>query len=305
MNFYFPRSRIFLTAVHKSGSTSVMNFFGALEEYLAANGASVDDVNELSDAELRYREESSDVHTDREIALKFMVEHDFNQTDLAICSVAIVRDPLERFTSFWFNKMVLMRDSTYYEVAKQYFPDVEVTSMGNIREGAKKFLNSTEFANRVKHDAHLQPQTYSVAESRHYDIYVETKELSKMPQKLVESSPQYSFIRNAIFPHNNPTEKELTQSFYDQELVDLLLDIYGDDFNILKSRNMALASDKSHIGGEPDVDILKSINGIRAREIANQMMVAMDVIAAERDAVLNSRIWRISKFYRDLRGTKS
>ena len=54
MDFYFPRSRIFLTAVHKSGSTSAMNFFGALEQYLDMSNLSIDQHSNEAEVELNY-----------------------------------------------------------------------------------------------------------------------------------------------------------------------------------------------------------------------------------------------------------
>ena len=320
MDFYFPRSRIFLTAVHKSGSTSAMNFFGALEQYLDMSNLSIDQHSNEAEVELNYLDKWWEVHSDNEIALKYIVESNFLSDGIAICSIAIVRDPLERFSSFWFNKIALVRDSTYFEVAKKYFPNVEITSMESIRESAKAFLKSTEFTKRLLDDLHLRPQAASIQLNRKYDLVIETKQLSQIPQRLADKSSQFRFISESKFPHFNITEKELTDKFYDEELVNMLVNAYSEDFNLLESKNISLTHHNPHYGGEPEAGLLDKINAIRIRELANQMMARLefisrettaiaverdaiaaerDAIAAERDAMLNSRIWRFTRFYRE------
>jgi len=283
-----------------------MNFFGALEQYLDMSNLSIDQLSNEAEIELSYRDEWWEVHSDNEMAIKYIVESDFLSDSIAICSIAIVRDPLEKFSSFWFNKIALARDSTYYEVAKKYFPNVEITSMESIRESAKVFLKSTEFNTGLIGDLHLRPQAASIQLNRKYDLVIETKELSQIPQQLADKYPQFSFISKSKFPHFNITEKELTDTFYDKELVDLVFNAYSEDFNLLESKNISLTHHNPHYGGEPEPGLLDKINAIRIRELANRMMARLEfisrettAIAAERDAMLNSRIWRFTRFYRE------
>ena len=299
MDFYYPRSQIFLTAVHKSGSTSAMNFFGAMEDYLVKNDLEMKNSNNFSAVELSYKEMPWEIHSDQNLATQYVVRSDFNPQSKILCSIAIVRDPLERFTSFWFNKIVLMRDSKYYEVAKRYFQNVEISNIESIRENAKEFLKSDDFSNRFVGDVHLKPQTVSIQDNRKYDLVIETKGLNQIPQRLVEKFPHFGFMESSKFPHYNNTEKELTGSFYDNELVNLVLNAYCEDIKLLESEKLTLSHHKAHYGGEPEPGVLDQINNIRAKEIANLMMSAMDSITAERDSVLNSRIWRFTRFYRE------
>ena len=299
MDLYYPRSQIFLTAVHKSGSTSAMNFFGALENYLVKNDLEMSESKNFPAVQLSYKEMPWEIHSDQDLAIQYVVRSDNNPQRELLCSIAIVRDPLERFTSFWFNKIVLMRDSTYHELAKTYFQNVEISNMESIRENAKEFLKSDQFSKRFLSDAHLKPQTLSIQVNRKYDLVIETKELNQIPQRLVEKFPQFCFMESSKFPHYNNTEKELTGSFYDNELVNLVLNAYSEDVKLLEKENLTLSHHKAHYGGEPEPGVLDQLNNIRAKEIANLMMLAMDSIAAERDSVLNSRIWRFTRFYRE------
>jgi len=191
-------------------------------------------------------------------------------------------------------------------VAKKYFPNVEITSMESIRESAKVFLKSTEFNTGLIGDLHLRPQAASIQLNRKYDLVIETKELSQIPQQLADKYPQFSFISKSKFPNFNITEKELTDTFYDKELVDLVFNAYSEDFNLLESKNISLTHHNPHYGGEPEPGLLDKINAIRIRELANRMMARLEfisrettAIAAERDAILNSRIWRFTRFYRE------
>jgi len=67
-----------------------MNFFGALEQYLDKSKLSVDQHSNLSEIELSYRDEWWEVHSDNEMAIKYIVESDFLSDSIAICSIAIV-----------------------------------------------------------------------------------------------------------------------------------------------------------------------------------------------------------------------
>ena len=276
-----------------------MNFFGALENFLAKNNLEMNESTNIAAVELSYKEMPWEIHSDQDLALQYVVSSDFNPQGKILCSIAIVRDPLERFTSFWFNKIVLMRDSTYYEVANTYFQNVEIANMESIRESAKEFLKSDEFSKRFVGDLHLNPQTFSIQVNRKYDLVIETKKLNQIPQRLVEKFPQFCFAESSKFPHNNNTEKELTVSFYDNELANLVLNAYSEDVKILESENITLSHHNAHYGGESESRVLDQINIIRAKEIANLMMVSMHALTAERDAVLNSRIWRFTRFYRE------
>ena len=299
MHFYFPNLDIFLTAIHKNGLTSSMNFFGALENYLSNVPETLEELDSLPFTKLNFANEDWKVHTDKNMTIKFLTENEFVGTSKT-SSIAIIRDPAERFRSFWFNKILLMHDTTYYELSEKYFANLEITSLQSIRDGAKKFLRSSDFSNLVLSDLHLRHQSKSISLNRKYDLYVETKDLSSLPLILSKEFPKFELIKSLEFPQYNLTQELLTENFYDSELLGLVGDWYSKDFEIMNALGLAVNWQLTLNTNKSEDEMLLLINRERVNALFRQRSIvlnlkesekifAIDAATAERDAATAER----------------
>lgn len=265
MHLYYPRSKVFLTCIYKNGSTSAKNFFGAFEMYLDESKLDIDDINNQVHPQLRYAEPPWKVHSDNELSKKYVVDHDIENND--VCSIVILRNPLERFSSFWFNKMVLMGEVTYFKMAMKFFPNSDIKSMDQIRESAKEFLKSSDFQEIFLTDIHLQPQHFSIQKNRAYNLYVETSLLGELPSILSEKFARYKILKHTVFPHFNSTLPEYMSKFYDQELVDVIERYYREDFDLLDLISFPSISKIETGISEPSFPIMEVINKQRTNNV--------------------------------------
>jgi hypothetical protein len=301
------------------------------------------------------------VHSDKGIAIQYMLPESSFHEDFISRSIVILRNPFDRFTSFWFNKIILMQDLFYFRLSKQYFPNIEISNFELIRDGAKKFLVSADFKHLLENDIHMRHQHLSVSLDKKYDLYVETKDLSNLPMLLSQKFPEYKSLEVLKFPIDNSTDKVQLRNFLDTELRALVMDRYRKDFELIGSLGLLTYRDDFQSPNEPDENVLDSINKVRLDgifqglfrvldlqesknsltemaieerdvetaqrdELTSELSTAVverdliiqaltserDRIAAKRDAetakleaVVNSRIWKLSKFYREARSLKT
>ena len=102
-----------------------MNYFGTIENLLNNSNIMLENLNVELSANLDFSDNPAMVHLDKEIAIKYMVKDDFLHEGTVNLSIAIIRDPFDRFVSFWFNKIVSMQDTTYFQLARKYYPSTE------------------------------------------------------------------------------------------------------------------------------------------------------------------------------------
>jgi hypothetical protein len=299
MHFYFPRSQIFLTAIHKNGCTSAMNYFGTIENFLNNSNIMLENLNVEHSANFDFSDNPVMVHLDKEIATRYMVNDVFSHEGAVNLSIAIIRTPFDRFASFWFNKIVLMQDTTYYQLARKYYPSTEIANFKTIREGAKNFLVSTDFRDLIENDEHLRHQYLSILLEKKYDLYVETKNLSGLPSMLSRKFPEYESLEASKFPNDNFTDKVQTRGFLDPELRAMIRDFYKKDFEFIDSLNLPSDMEVLYSASEPDENVLAFINktrisgifngALRIHEIQDSRNSLMEQSIAEREELTQQR----------------
>jgi hypothetical protein len=250
--------------MYKNGSTSVKNFFGAFEKYLSDSNVNIENSNNLFHPNLTYVDPPWKIHSDNELSKKFIVDDDFEGDD--VCSIVVLRNPLERFSSFWFNKMVLMGEVSYFKLATRYFPNSYIENMDQVRECAKQFLESSDFQERLTTDIHLHPQYLSIQHNRTYDFYIETSELNKIPLLLSEKFAKYEMLKHNTFPHFNSLVPEYSTTFYDEQLVDSIKLHYSEDFALLDFVNISSIS-KAETTNSENFPVMEEINKQRVNNL--------------------------------------
>ena len=342
MDFTFPRSGIFLTTIPKTGCTSAINFFTALEVELERIKTNLFEFNSDTELVLSYPDRFESIHESGSPSKNFLSENLLKYENLT--SIATYRDPYKRFASFWFDKVILLKSREYLDFALKKYDKFENLDLGEIRNSAKIFLeeNSHDTQNL---DLHVRPQFYFLSEHAKYDLYFETEALRDIPEKLANFSSDFQPLRKLDFPHFHSTQLNL-EFFYDDELSFLVEKFYELDFSFIKnfSEHDFQRSDfrLSHL----TEDSMRKIEMSRARTGSMNLKVERDELTRQRDeltrqrdelkqqrdeltqqrdeltqqrddliserdaaagalsTVVNSRIWRFTKLYRKLRSHK-
>ena len=219
MDFYFPRSQIFLTAIPKTGCTSAMHFFTGLENSLEKINLNLTDSNFEEKIEIEYVESVMSIHELGDDSQRYLVLSDFSL--LGQTSVAAFRNPFVRFASFWFDKVIQLRDRHYFNFGLTNYPSFEKLKIEDIRDSAKSFL-SQDSQDQKNLDIHFRPQYYFYKEDLNYDVLIETEKLSDLPRILASKENRYRLISELEFPKFNTSLSSYPSEFYDDELSLLL-----------------------------------------------------------------------------------
>ncbi|CAN2173791.1 Sulfotransferase [Candidatus Nanopelagicaceae bacterium] len=276
-----------------------MNYFGALENFLSEKDTSIEFMKQELEVNFTFPDDSWMVHVNRDLAIRYMVDRDLKSDEFTSYSIAILRNPFDRFASFWFNKIVLMGDTTFYRLSKEYFPSLEISNSEAIRESAKKFLISTEFNHLLENDAHLSHQYLSILLEKKYDLYLETKDLSYLPKLLSQNNPLYKCLEEIEFPSHNLTDKVLTENFFDAELYAMVRELYKKDFELIGSLGLLSNRDIMLETGEHNGNVLAAINQARKNglyrgvfhllDLEDSKNILVDIATQQRDELTQQR----------------
>jgi hypothetical protein len=234
MHFSLPRSQIYLTAIPKTGCTSAMNFFVGIESWLENRKLNLSQVNFNERIEIEYEDSlGSAIHSRESKSQIYLVDSDYspkNQT-----TIATFRNPYDRFTSFWFDKVVLLRDQSYIDFGLLNFANFEDLNLDIIRSSAKFFLTQNiDISSNL--DPHVKPQIFFYKPGIKYDLFVETEDLNTIPGELVRHSTRYRMLEDLDFPEFNDSLPSHPEDFYDEELSFLLRKFYALDFDFIRDQ---------------------------------------------------------------------
>ena len=290
MDFFFPRLELYLTAIPKAGCTSSMNFFTSLELFLLNNDLTLSDNLDDVSIELKNEDLASRVHLSDSPTSRYLTTIKSALIPSSTLFIGIYRDPIARFESFWIDKVVLQRDSNYFTLSNSLLREKEITSIVDTTDAAKVFLNTLDFSKPEFIDPHIRPQSSFMLPVERYDLLLETKNLDHLPRYLAEKSPKYNFLRKLKFPHHNQPLPLLKNALLDFELVNAIYKVYESDFQVFQvPPTKASLSTVRFYTSEQMEFILKS----RAYR--------RDALTAERDALVKSLTWRITRPYRNLK----
>jgi hypothetical protein len=286
MDFSFPRSQVFLTAIPKTGCTSAMNFFTNLEDWLEKRKINISEVDSCETIKIDYEDEPGmSIHEMNSKSQNYLVGIDF-QPDVQT-SIAAFRNPFDRFASFWFDKVIKLRDPHYFHFGLLNFPSFEKLTLDAIRASAKNYL-SQNIHDAKNTDPHCRPQYYFYKPGMNYDLYIDTEKLSNLPKVLSEHADRYRVISNLEFPIFNRLRKTYSTDFYDEELSLLVRKFYQQDFNFIKEQSSV---DFQSISDRDSQNLSFDLNEINKRRIQN----AIKNFTSERDHLVSERDHLVSE----------
>lgn len=173
MDYYFPKIRIFVTAIPKNGSQSVLAFLTSLEFSTEDNqGSFLVPLREVFEYSARY---------------KISPEQEVHGSDGSILTIALVREPCARISSCWIDKFLGWSPGvTMLHGAASWFPSA-VNDRGSLETAFVKFLDALAQDHDLLHaDAHWAPQT-ALLRPLEYDHQLEPGELTRLLPKIVEA----------------------------------------------------------------------------------------------------------------------
>ena len=209
-------------------------------------------------------------------------------------SIAVFRNPFDRFASFWFDKVIKLRDPHYLDFGLLFFPSFEELTLDAIRTSAKNFL-SQNFQDAKNVDPHFRPQYYFYKTGMTYDLYIETEKLRNLPKVLSENSDRYRVISDLEFPTFNRLIKTYPSDFYDEELSLLVRRFYEIDFNFIKEQTSV---DFQSVSERDSQNLSFDINEIEKRRIQNaikNLIAERGHLISERDHLISERDHLISE----------
>lgn len=230
VNHYFPRLNLYFTAIPKTGCTSLLNYFIYIEKFLENENQMLNDDVEI--AKIKY-EHAARVHLpDGSLSHKqYSVEPNVYDINPTAIKLAAIRNPYERFTSFWFDKVVLRRDPAYYDWNEEYFNGRKNATLKDIRTQAITFLsgrNNKYFEKEA--DAHLLAQS-SYLYDNEYNLFIPTKKIGSLIDELSILDKNFLKLKHLELPHFNQVKSIRKRLFLNKDLFELIKIKYQKDFD--------------------------------------------------------------------------
>lgn len=202
MSFYFPRQKIYITVPYKNGATSALNFFVSVEKYLESKCAQLSELDSLEHLPIN---QDFGVHAksgefSAEPFRKLATKKNMHNADV---SFFIIRDPYKRFSSFWHNRIMKGSDPYFGKIHEKLSAKYEFQNSSDVQKAAIDFLNdlARPFTKPIT-NGHLWPQIY-LTRGKQYDFMIETDDLDKLPEILVDKSKNFRALKSLELPRLN------------------------------------------------------------------------------------------------------
>jgi len=261
VDYYFPNIRIFVTAIPKNGSQSVLAFLTSLELSMEDNrGSFLVPLREVFEYSGRY---------------KISPEQEVHDSDGSVLTIALVREPCARMSSCWIDKFLGWSPGvTMLHGAAPWFPSAVSDRVG-LETAFVKFLDALTQDHDLLHaDAHWAPQT-DLLRPLEYDHQLEPDELTRILPKIVgahllkgSSHPSAKaardFVSSGLVVERRNASPSLLRRILEIEPEARLLirGIYADDYR-LKSQWASLGASR----GEGFVEDSGELNALISRDI--------------------------------------
>ena len=231
VDYYFPGIRIFVTAIPKNGSQSVLAFLTALELSAEGNqGSFFVPLGEVFEYSARY---------------KVSPEQEVQGGDGSILTIALVREPCARISSCWIDKFLGWSPGvTMLHGSALWFARAVNDRIG-LERAFVTFLDALAQDHELLHaDAHWTPQS-DLLRPLEYDHQLEPDELTSLLPKIVEThllkGPSHSraelardFVRSGLVVERRNASPSLLRRIleFEPEARLLIRGIYSDDYRL-------------------------------------------------------------------------
>lgn len=234
MHLEFPNLKINLTTIEKSGCTSLLNYFITIEkdyEFTNLRRNQNSNINEID------FHDGIKVHSEKNpySASNYLVN---NENDFKISKnlkILVIRDPFERFVSFWFDKVLLKRDPAYAHYYFEFYGDNQNPNIVQLQEGALKFLRFLMIQeDSAIFDFHYRPQYHFIIDTK-YDLVLETKEIRLLPNLLGNFDSRLKFLSSFAMPTFNKSFDKRKCFFWNEMLYETFKIVYLKDIELYEN----------------------------------------------------------------------
>ena len=311
MDFYFPRCDIHLTAIPKTGCTSVMTFFTALEEFLESQFKTLGETTQIPKLDYSFLKDVGNIHALNSPVWKYFIQNPLDILSQNVFRIAILRNPFQRFISFWFDKVVNMSDPYYAKIAIELLPLAPVISLREMQKYAEKFILNLD--EEFSLDPHFRPQILFLNSKVKYDLIMETEELIYLPSRFSNLDPKFQNLKDLEIPKFNISEHSQKDAFLSIELISAIELFYMKDIELLTKYKAIDSTHKALRDHLNDVDLCDRNSNLQKHflNLSNQrdeLTQQRDELTQQRDELtrlldehVNSRTWKFLGFYRRIR----
>ena len=237
MHFYFPASRVFVTAIPKTGCTSILNFLHAVDIGLdEADG-------ESTTTRLKYLANYRQIHM-TDYAGRYRVGPDSGVPREAAVRFATLRNPVDRTFSCWIDKFVLARGDRIFKAfhTRSWFP-WEIGTVESLQGSFDAFLSELETSPRfLRCDPHWAPQADLLLPLGDYDFFVLTPQLSTVAHQLADRVRSLTGIRDQGIPRFHTTDSQDLRVLMTEQSIRRLQDLYRQDYELLTNLSLPTTS---------------------------------------------------------------
>lgn len=232
MHFFFPASDVFVTAIPKTGCTSVLNFMYAVEESITTHAKPLQGLEYLPD----FRQ----IHMP-EIVSRFRVDASSPRAEDAAVRFATLRNPVDRALSCWVDKFVLAQGFRIFEAFydRPWFP-WNIRSVDGISCSLDLFLRELETSpGFLLCNPHWAPQSELLLRNIAYDFFAETTQFHGLPGALARYTPQMALFAREVVPRCHTSESNDLAILLTVDVVSRLHAIYEADYRLLDKLGMS------------------------------------------------------------------
>lgn len=309
--FYLPTLNTVLTAIPKTGSTSLKKYLFSLEEAASGN----------LEAALRIGAESGlRVHSD-EVSYKHLVSSKASwcgKTESPL-QLVVVRNPVDRTISAWLNKFLFIpsRSREYLEyLGESFIPVSFQRGEFEIRHCLEQFVSRLETDHEFLHrDPHWTPQSSLIDKRESFDVVIQTQDLDALPQmlfdhpKFLASAPH---LKNVLKDHKIGRENSSNPGFINAlsypSLVDRIESVYAEDFELFKQLGISQSTKYSSLKLS-DFDLNAELEKVSGEILERRVAFLTENLSQIRNSktwkltapIRNARTWKLTAAIRKIR----
>ena len=292
MDFYFPRSGIHLTAIPKNGCTSVMTFFTALEFFMSNKHESSVNTSRIPKLDYSFLENCKDIHQGNSPIWKYRVKNPPLEKNRDVTNFLVLRNPYQRFSSFWFNKVFEVHDFYYAPFALNVLPILPEVKNVDMQKYAEEFILSLDIRGFL--DAHIRPQFQFLSSDVDYDLILETNDLSKLPSHLSNTNARFRFLSEVEIPRLNESESFKEGSFFSSKLIGAIDKFYEKDFDLMRKYDLKIQVPEIADESSANFNLDKRTSNVQrfllqTIEDKNRLSQQRDELAQQRDELAQQR----------------
>lgn len=246
--YYFPSIPVVVTALPKTGCTSLKNFLFAVELSLQASAS--DNGASHRTSSLLYPADPSDIHW-RVPVDQFLVSA-ATEIPTGTPVVSVLRDPLDRVISCWTDKFLFAQDVDYYRHfgAEKWFPDPH-DGPGGAEASLYEFMclirDSESFRTA---DPHWTPQVEMLLPVQLYTALIMTDDLDGLPGLIPGLAEKFQGMELTM-PHFHPSPEVNIEWLSTRRVVEAAKAAYSSDYALLAAHEQLATSQSAPFEAAP------------------------------------------------------